>query len=203
MDWGLFASAFSLVFIAELGDKTQLAVLAQVCKYRRPWAVFLGAALALTVVTALGAVGGQVLGQLLPESLLRIGAAGAFVVMGALLVREALRADGEKDPEGLPACEEELPARSAWDWRAFSSTFGLLFLAELGDKTQLTVLSLASQCRTPWAVFLGGALALIGATAIGAAGGEGLSRFLPRRLLLGGSASLFILMGLLIGAGLI
>jgi len=74
MDWQAVLGAFALVFVAELGDKTQLAVLAQTCKYRRPWAVFWGASLALTVVTALGAVGGQVVGQLVPASILQTGA---------------------------------------------------------------------------------------------------------------------------------
>ena len=67
MMWNTLLSAFGLVFVAELGDKTQLAVLTQTCKYRRPWAVFLGASIALTAVTALGAVAGQVLGQFVPE----------------------------------------------------------------------------------------------------------------------------------------
>ena len=50
MDWSALAAAFGLVFVAELGDKTQLAVITQTCKYRRPWAVFWGASLALPVV---------------------------------------------------------------------------------------------------------------------------------------------------------
>ena len=57
MEWGILFSTFGLTFVAELGDKTQLAVVAQTCKYRRPWAVFLGASLALTAVTLLGANG--------------------------------------------------------------------------------------------------------------------------------------------------
>ncbi len=48
MDWNLLLSSFGLVFLAELGDKTQLAVVAQTCKYRQPWAVFMGSSLALT-----------------------------------------------------------------------------------------------------------------------------------------------------------
>ncbi len=55
MNWNLLLSTFGLVFLAELGDKTQLMVVTQVCKYRRPWPVFAGASLALVAVTALGA----------------------------------------------------------------------------------------------------------------------------------------------------
>ena len=59
---------FGLIFVAELGDKTQLAVVTQTCKYRRPWPVFAGASLALALVTLLGALGGQLLARLIsPE----------------------------------------------------------------------------------------------------------------------------------------
>ena len=85
MDWNALLTTFGLIFVAELGDKTQLAVLAQTCKYRRPWAVFFRASLALMAVTALGAAGGQLVSQLVPPAVLRWGAAAAFVVMGVLM----------------------------------------------------------------------------------------------------------------------
>ena len=77
MDWNILWSTFGLVFVAELGDKTQLAVLTQTCKFRRPWAVFAGASVALVGVTALGAVGGRALGQIVPERVVRYAAAAA------------------------------------------------------------------------------------------------------------------------------
>ncbi|MCP4539981.1 MAG: TMEM165/GDT1 family protein [Chloroflexi bacterium] len=54
----------------------------QTCKHRRPWAVFLGTSAALIPVTAIGAVRGQLLGQIIPERALRIVVALAFVMMG-------------------------------------------------------------------------------------------------------------------------
>ena len=96
MNWSALLSAFGLVFIAELGDKTQLAVMTQTCKFRRPWPVFLGGSLALTAVTALGAVGGGVLGEFVPAIVIRLVAAAAFVVMGVLIWREAAKSQGEE-----------------------------------------------------------------------------------------------------------
>jgi putative Ca2+/H+ antiporter (TMEM165/GDT1 family) len=204
MDWNVLLSTFGLVFVAELGDKTQLAVVTQTCKYRRPWAVFLGASLALTAVTALGAIGGQVLGQIVPQSALRIIAALAFVAMGALIAREAARARGGKSVGDAYAIAEITCAPTyAWDWKAFGSTLGLLFVAELGDKTQLAVLSLAGKWRGPWAVFLGGTLALTLVTALGVVGGQGLCRLIPERLLLWISAIAFVTMGILMGFGVL
>jgi len=201
VDWTVLLSTFGLVFIAELGDKTQLAVVAQVCKYRRPWAVFLGASAALTAITALGAAGGQVLGHVLPRAVLRAVAALAFVFMGALVAREAVRAGG-RPSYGQCAWEGGDPP-SVRDWRAFGSTLGLLFVAELGDKTQLAVLGLAGRSGAPWEVFVGGALALTVVTALGVLGGEGLCRLVPERLLLGASAVAFVVMGVLMGLGVL
>ncbi len=207
MDWGILASTFGLIFVAELGDKTQLAVVTQTCKYRRPWAVFAGASLALTVVTLIGALGGELLGRLVPQDVLRIAAALAFVVMGILIGREAVKAGrGQREDACAVASADGQdcvvnPPR--WDWKAFASTFGLLFVAELGDKTQLTVLGLAGKYGRPWVVFLGGALALTLVTGLGAVGGQGLCRLIPERILLWVSAVAFVAMGILMGLGLL
>lgn len=207
MDWNALFSTFGLVFVAELGDKTQLAVVTQTCKHRCPWAVFLGASLALTAVTALGAVGGQVLGQIVPEPILRTAAALAFIVMGVLIGREAIRAEANKARQKVceDATETEVACTpvSAWDWKAFGSTLGLLFVAEMGDKTQLAVLSLAGKYGVPWSVFLGGTLALTLVTALGVVGGQGLCRLIPERLLLWISAVAFVVMGMSAGFGIL
>jgi putative Ca2+/H+ antiporter (TMEM165/GDT1 family) len=207
VDWGILASTFGLIFVAELGDKTQLAVVTQTCKYRRPWAVFAGASLALTVVTLIGALGGELLGRLVPQEVLRIVAALAFVVMGILIGREAIKAGrGQREDACAVAsangrdCAVNPPR---WDWKAFASTFGLLFVAELGDKTQLTVLGLAGKYGRPWVVFLGGALALTLVTGLGAVGGQGLCKLIPERILLWVSAVAFVAMGILMGLGLL
>lgn len=201
MNWGALLSTFGLVFVAELGDKTQLAVVTQTCKYRRPWAVFAGASLALTGVTLIGALAGQLLGQVIPPAVLRTIAALAFVVMGVLVGREAASKGGENSC--ALAADPECLQGGVWDWRAFGATFGLLFVAELGDKTQLAVLSLAGKSSTPWTVFVGGALALTVVTALGAVGGQGLCRLIPERVLLWASAAAFVVMGVLMGVGML
>ena len=206
MNWSAFASALGLIFVAELGDKTQLAVITQTCKHRRPWAVFLGASLALTVVTALGAVAGQLLGTVIPERVLQYLAALAFVVMGALIGREAFRAGRGSVAEELDCpidVEADCQLESRGDWKAFNTTLVLLFVAELGDKTQLAVFSLAGKWAAPLSVFLGGALALTLVTALGVVGGQGLCRLIPERLLLWISAVAFVVMGGLMGFGML
>lgn len=86
-------------------------------------------------------------------------------------------------------------------WKIFLTTFGIMFLAEIGDKTQLAVISLSSRYRSPLIVFAGAALAMVAATAIGVA----IGRFVP--ILLGEnvvrlvSGGLFVLFGVLILLG--
>jgi len=78
-------ATFSLLFVAELGDKTQLAVFAMTCQHREPLPIFIGATTALSLVTLIGVVFGQGLTQIVPADLLRKGAAVAFVVVGILV----------------------------------------------------------------------------------------------------------------------
>lgn len=201
MNWSVLFSTFGVLFIAELGDKTQLAVITQTCKYRCPFPVFFGASLALTLVTALGAAGGQVIGYFIPAEIIRTAAAMGFVIMGALMFREAIRSDRQ---ESECACETDLSDESPrwWNWKAFGSTLTLLFFAELGDKTQLAVLGLASrEGGQPWLVFIGGASALIAVTALGVIGGQQLCRLIPEKILIKISAGVFVIMGILMGMG--
>lgn len=207
MNWSLLFSTFGLVFIAELGDKTQLAVMTQTCKFGRPWPVFLGASIALSATTALGAVGGSVLGYLIPPIVMRMVAALAFVVMGVLIWRESAKQEAscEVTLEAAGECADPklMARRTRWHWAAFLSTFTLLFVAEMGDKTQLAVVGLTSKQAAPWPVFAGGALALVTVTALGVIGGQQLCRIIPERLLLRISAGAFVLMGILMAAGIL
>lgn len=201
MDWNTLVSTFGLLFLAELGDKTQLAVVAQTCRYRRPGIVFLGATLALTVVTAVGVVAGQAVGRFIPLQWVQRLAAAGFIAMGLWMAWQSWRADRQPAEE---ACELDDPAGERRpDWRAFGTTFGLLLLAEMGDKTQLAVFARASQSGSPWAVFVGAAVALAGVTALGAIGGQGLAHLIPERWLRRAAAAAFVVMGVLIGLGVL
>jgi len=210
MNWNLLFSTYGLIFLAELGDKTQLAIVTQTCKFRNPWSVFLGGSVALIGVTALGAVSGQILGRLIPDRVIRVIAGLAFVIMGLIIWREPVRTCDNGHNGNLEIdCDKGIGSQSQsnrkilLNWKAFSSTLSLLFLAELGDKTQLAVIGLSSEQSTPWIVFLGGALALSSVTALGVVGGQQLCKIIPQQILLKVSAVLFITMGLLMGYGVL
>jgi putative Ca2+/H+ antiporter (TMEM165/GDT1 family) len=82
------------------------------------------------------------------------------------------------------------------DWKLIASTFGAIFLAELGDKTQLAAVTLAASTRQPVAVFVGASLALVAVSAVGVAVGAGLAEVLPLGLIRKVSAAAFILIGI-------
>jgi len=86
MDWKIFGTAFITLFLAELGDKTQLAVITMTAKTDSKLSVFLGASLALIAVTALGVLLGGILSQYIPTEWLQRIVAVAFIVIGVLML---------------------------------------------------------------------------------------------------------------------
>lgn len=86
MSFRTFLTTFGLIFLAEIGDKTQLAAITMVAKTREPVAVFLGASLALAAVSLIGVAFGTVIVNYINPDYLRRAAAVAFIVIGALLL---------------------------------------------------------------------------------------------------------------------
>ena len=84
--WAAFWTTFGALFLAEMGDKTQLAAITLAAQTRSPLSVFLGAALALALVSLIGVGVGAVLGEYLPENVLRKVSAAAFIVIGVLML---------------------------------------------------------------------------------------------------------------------
>ena len=86
MDLKVVLSAFALLFLAELGDKTQLAVVTMTARTHQPLAVFLGAVAALAAVTLLGVAAGGVIVRFVPLEWVSRAAALAFIAIGVLML---------------------------------------------------------------------------------------------------------------------
>jgi putative Ca2+/H+ antiporter (TMEM165/GDT1 family) len=82
------------------------------------------------------------------------------------------------------------------DWKLLGISFVMVFIAELGDKSQLAAITLSSQCHNPKAIFLGSAAALIFASFLGVLIGEGVAQVLPTHVLKAAAAIGFAVMGL-------
>jgi Ca2+/H+ antiporter, TMEM165/GDT1 family len=92
VDLRIIATVFAALFLAELGDKTQLAVISFVASGQPPLAVFSGASLALVASTAMAVLGGQGLLRIVPAEVLQLIAAAIFVIVGVLVGWEAIGA---------------------------------------------------------------------------------------------------------------
>jgi len=111
MNWKLFAATFSAIFIAEMGDKTQLAAFALAGGSASRWTVFAAASLALVATTAIAVLAGGVVGKYVPEMWLKRGAGALFIVMGVLFLLSKPAAPDA--PSGTPDSAESRTAGEA------------------------------------------------------------------------------------------
>jgi Ca2+/H+ antiporter, TMEM165/GDT1 family len=89
MDLKLMATAFATVFLAELGDKTQLATLTFAAEGRSRWAVFIGAAAALVTTSAIAVLAGEAVSRVVPAVWLKRVAGAAFIAIGVWTLASA------------------------------------------------------------------------------------------------------------------
>ncbi|HSK62352.1 MAG TPA: TMEM165/GDT1 family protein [Pyrinomonadaceae bacterium] len=86
MDFRVLLTTFGIIFLAEMGDKTQLAAMTMSAQTKKPWAVFIGSSIALAAVSALGVVVGGVIGEYVPLEWVKRAAAVAFIIIGILML---------------------------------------------------------------------------------------------------------------------
>ena len=94
MTLALLASTFVTVFLAELGDKTQLAIVSISGTSTRPGAVFAGSSAALVLTSLLGAAAGGSLSAVIPTNALQLAASVGFLVIGVQLIRRSGKLEG-------------------------------------------------------------------------------------------------------------
>ena len=105
----LLASTFATVFLAELGDKTQLAIVSISGTSSRPGAVFAGSATALVLASLLGSAAGGTLTAVIPTDWLQLAAAGGFLILGLRLI---LRSGASAEASPSAGKEESVPPGS-------------------------------------------------------------------------------------------
>lgn len=148
----VIGTAFALTFLAELPDKSMFASLVLSTRYRPSW-VWTGAAAAFAVHMAIAVTAGRLL-TLLPHRAVDAVVAGLFLAGSAWLLAASLRPAGRDDAD---AARQGGPRPSFL--RVAAASFGVVFLAEWGDITQLTTANLAAR-YDPLAVFAGATLGL-------------------------------------------
>lgn len=175
-----FLTSLGVVLLTELGDKTQLATVALSSRYGR-LAVFCGAMLAVCLVDGLGILAGAASGKVLPARTSSLVASSLFLAFGVWIL---LRKEG---------------GRRTWGGKsALLSSFLLISLMEVGDKTQVSTFALSVEYQSPLWIFLGATLAYSLLMGMGVAVGGYLGERLPERLLRRASGALFLLLGFLL-----
>src|SRR5499425_318276 len=156
----VIAIAFTLTFLAELPDKSMFASLVLGTRYRPSW-VWAGVAAAFTVHMGISVTAGQLL-ALLPDRVVEAVVAGLFVAGSVYLWVTSLRPEHREEVDAA-----RQGARTASFWRVAGTSFTVIFLAEWGDITQVTVANLAAR-YDPLPVFAGATLGLwaVGAIAV-------------------------------------
>lgn len=91
MNWQVLGSTFLMIFLAELGDKTQISTFAFASESRARLSVFLGAAAALVCTSAMGVLLGAVAGKFVPERVMKFVAAAIFLGFGGWTLVQAIR----------------------------------------------------------------------------------------------------------------
>ena len=192
MSWLIALSvAFLTIFLAELGDKTQLITVSFASKYPRV-PVFFGVFLAMSMITIIGVGVGAVLVSVIPLQTVKVLSGLIFVMFGiwTLIAKEGELKGGEREITSSKTHEPKIS-------RVFSTAFIMAALAEFGDKTQLAAIALTAQYGEPVFVYLGAVIAFAVIVAIGVVLGKTLSEKVESKWIEAGSGVLFIVLGVI------
>ena len=155
--------------------------------------------MALTVVTLLSVVAGALAGEFIPIGWLSRLAGLAFIAIGGFMLWSSRRGSSEKGEEEETS---RIPPRTRRPLGLLAGSFGLLLVAEMGAKSQLSVVSITAKTGSPLSVFLGASLALAVVTLLGVLAGTAVTRIIPVRWVSRGAVLLFIVIGLLTLVGI-
>ena len=177
-------TSFVIILPAELPDKTVIACLVLGSRYR-PAYVFAGAAAAFAIQVALAVTAGGLL-SLLPHQVTEIIVAVLFVVGAVILLRQKQAGSDEGDEY-----VEQRQLRRSFLPVALTS-FGVVFVAEFGDLTQIVTANLAAKYHDPLAVGIGATAGLWVAAGLAIVGGRSLLKVLPVKWLSRGAAAVLL-----------
>ena len=183
-DMGSLFAAMGLVFVAELGDKTQLVAMGFGARHRLA-PVLVGMLIAYAAANLLAVVVGGLLGATLPTRTLGLAGGVLFLAFAAW----SLRTPPDDDGDAADGAEPARPARGV-----VASVAIAVFVAELGDKTQLATATLAAQ-GPPVLVWIAATLGIVAAGAVGVVVGRAVGSRLSERATRIGSALLFAVFG--------
>ncbi|MGI8809762.1 MAG: TMEM165/GDT1 family protein [Acidimicrobiales bacterium] len=181
--------SFGVIFVAELGDKSQLMALAFAARYRA-LPVLIGITAATAVVHAVSVVVGMSVGAAFPTEAISVIAGVAFIGFGLWTLR------------GDSLSAEEAAKADRSNRSAVVAASVAFFLAELGDKTMLATITLATT-EDAFGTWVGSTLGMVAADALAIVVGRQLGTRIPARAIkIGAAAAFFVFGAVLILSGL-
>lgn len=179
-----FLVSFGIIFAAELGDKSQLMAMTLAARYKAT-TILLAITAATALVHLVSVVLGAAVGLALPHRALAVVAGVAFLGFAAWTLRgDELDEDDE--------ARAETAGRSV-----FLTVAGAFFIAELGDKTMLATITLATK-HGLFGTWLGSTIGMVAADALAIVVGQALGSRLPEKTVRVGASILFVIFGVLL-----
>jgi len=177
--------SFGVIFVAELGDKSQLMALTFATRFR-VWPVLLGITIATAIVHLISVGIGYGLGAALPTGWINLIAALAFIAFGFWTLKGDNLTEEEREKANRAVKSVVIAVGTAF------------FLAELGDKTMLATITLATDYGW-FGTWLGSTLGMVAADALAIVVGRALGKRLPEKAIAYGAAALFFVFGIWLG----
>ena len=179
-------NSYFLVFVSEMGDKTQLLSLVLAARFKKPWPIMAGILVATVLNHALASYVGAFLTSFVSTEILKWILALTFIGFGLWIL--------------IPDKDEELKTREGWG--PFLTTTVAFFFAEMGDKTQLATVGLGAKFIAPVTVTIGTTLGMLGADGLAVFLGQKFTDRVPMKVVHRIASALFILFGIAIVLGL-
>ncbi|TFG06994.1 MAG: hypothetical protein EU539_06110 [Promethearchaeota archaeon] len=211
MEIVIFLITFTILFLGELGDKTQLIVFNLSLEHEKSYKVAIGATLGFAVIVTIGVFFGIFITAFIPLRIVAIVSGIIFIIIGILEMRglkklnreRKLRNDKGNHINNDPIDQEDTGSLSTSKYsklrkNPYIAGFSFIFLMELGDKTQILTITLASIYPHPLEVWLGAFLALTFLAWMGAFFGAVIARKIPKFHLKLVTIIIFISIGIII-----
>lgn len=175
-------NSFLLVFVSEMGDKTQLLALVLAAKFRKPIPIMMGILVATILNHALASYLGSFVTAYVSTEILKWALAATFIGFGLWML--------------IPDKDEGFDEK--YQWGPFLTTTVAFFFAEMGDKTQLATVALGAKFISPLLVTLGTTLGMLGADGLAVFFGNKFTDRVPMTLVNRIASAIFIVFGLAI-----
>ncbi|MFX1453592.1 MAG: TMEM165/GDT1 family protein [Promethearchaeota archaeon] len=210
MDLVTFFITYGILFIGELGDKTQLIVFNLALEYKKFYKVGIGVTIGFAVLVTIGVFFGAVITRFIPLFIISIVSGIVFIIIGLLEARNLkelylerkkqkinLKIDNNTELKSADVDKSSSKLRKLKN-NPYLAGFIYIFIMELGDKTQILTITLSSIYALPIEVWMGAFLALISVAWIGILFGAFIARKVSKFHLKLISTSIFIFVGILI-----